>query len=44
VTPKVAAINELDKALTFYNPLLLNLKYRKSFYYIKIAYIITSKL
>jgi len=25
VSPKVAAINELDKALTFYNPLLLNI-------------------
>jgi len=25
VSPKVAAIHELDKALTFYNPLLLNI-------------------
>jgi len=25
VSPKVAAIDELDKALTFYNPLLLNI-------------------
>lgn len=25
VSPKVASINELDKALTFYNPLLLNI-------------------
>ena len=25
VSPKVAAIGELDKALTFYNPLLLNI-------------------
>jgi len=25
VSPKVAAINGLDKALTFYNPLILNI-------------------